>query len=1043
MIWKNCAALDDLLEMSIYPRARINRFAALIIFVMCPFHVLCGFHQAANSQGLGIPQDSTSSEPVFHEAIVPFLKQHCESCHSGEEPEAKFDVTEFYEPTHVAKLLTSWQFLVSRVTIGDMPPAEQSERPSEKDISQLIDWTNHFRAEQARKGKGDPGLVSMRRLNHSEYNYAIEDLTGHDIRPTSSFPIDPANEAGFDNSAESLTITPALVTKYLDAARFVSEHMLLVPDGIRFASHPVVTETDRDKYCVQRIVDFYQKQPTKLADYLVGCWDIEKSGKLLSEVAKTRGLSEKYLYSVYTVIKNESFDYGPMAVVQERWQSEILTCADEHDAHRAARSLNKFITEYREKLAPVVPSLQGTRGLHEGSQTVVLWRNREVAKLRQSCRQDIFELSENQSDSQESDQNKLGKNKRGRNRADGNKEDAANAPLLLERDRAHLTDHLDQIKSSYEKFCELFPDAFMIIERGRHYANEGNVESKGRLLSAGFHSMMGYFRDDQPLCNLILDDKGNEELNQLWRELELIALTPIRQYAGFIWFERAESSFIREPQFHFVRAEDKDANSEEKIRRFGEVFLEKIRSGKPSPELIEAVEYHFADMNRQIRGLEKELVENEPKQLDALMRFASKAFRRTLTQEEERSLRGFYQSSRQLPAADHRSAMEDTLAAILVSPNFLYRWDLKTVDDARVPLSGLELASRLSFFLWGSGPDRQLMESVEKGELSEIETLQKHTQRMLSDERSKRMIQEFLGNWLDFRRFESHNGVDRERFASFDDEIRTAMAREPIETFWDLLQRDGSLDELIQSDHVVVNSTLAKYYGMKWPGDILEKGRWMRLDGAAKVNRSGLLTMGVFLTQNSPGLRTSPVKRGYWVVRKLLGEKIPPPPPNVPELPDSEHDTGDLTLREVLARHREHPSCSACHNRFDAAGLLLEGFDPIGRPRDSDLAGRVVSAAATMPEGTEADGWAGLRDYIVTTRMEEFRRNFCENLVAYALGRTLVVSDDLLVEEMMEQLKQNNNRVRAALEHLIQSPQFLNKRGSPNAAQPLANNAVR
>lgn len=1040
MIWKNCAALEDLQELPMLSLYRTNQFAPLSTVVLCLFFVVFGFQQIANSQSLDFPLDSTNSEALFHETIVPFLKQHCESCHSGGEPEAKFDITEYYEQAHVAQLLTSWQFLVSRVTIGDMPPAEQTDRPAEVDIKKLVEWTKQFRAEQARKGKDDPGLVAMRRLNHSEYNYAIEDLTGHNIRPTSSFPIDPANEAGFDNSAESLTITPALVTKYLDAARFVSEHMLLVPEGIRFAPHPVVTETDRDKYCVQRIVDFYQKQPTKLADYFVGCWVIEKSGKSVSEIAKTRGLSERYLNSIYSVIKNESFEYGPMAVILERWKEEILTCAEETDAYRAARSLSKFITEYREKLAPVVPSLQGTRGLHEGSQTVVLWRNREVAKLRQSCRQDIFELSDNKSDNQESvsldsDQSKSQKNRRGRNRAGKDKPDSSDTPLLLERDRAHLADHLDQIKSSYEKFCELFPDAFMIVERGRHYANEGNVEGKGRLLSAGFHSMMGYFRDDQPLCNLILDDAENKELNELWRELELIALTPIRQYAGFIWFERAESSFIREPQFHFVRAEDKDANSEDKIRRFGEVFLEKIKSGKPSPQLIEAVEYHFADMNRQIRGLEKELLENEPKQLDALIQFASRAFRRSLTQEEERSLRGFYQSSRQLPAADHRSAMEDTLAAILVSPNFLYRWDLKTVYDSRVSLSDLELASRLSFFLWGSGPDEPLMKSVEQGDLSKVETLQRHSQRMLSDKRSKRMIQEFFGNWLDFRRFESHNGVDRERFASFDDEIRTAMAREPIETFWNLLQRDGSLDELIQSDYVLVNPTLAKYYGIRWPGDVLDKDRWMRLDGANKVNRSGMLTMGVFLTQNSPGLRTSPVKRGYWVVRKLLGEKIPPPPPNVPELPNSEHDTGDLTLREVLARHREHPSCAACHNRFDAAGLLLEGFDPIGRPRDSDLAGRAISAAATMPEGAEAEGWAGLRDYIVTTRMEEFRRNFCENLAAYALGRTLIVSDDLLVEEMMEKLKQNNNRVRVALEHLIQSPQFLNKRGSPQSSK--------
>ncbi len=972
--------------------------------------------------------ESVDSEAKFQESIVPFLKQHCESCHSGEEPEAKFDVTEFYDPSKVADSLTSWQFLVSRVTIGDMPPAEQSDRPTLEAINTLSDWTKHFRAEQALRGQGDPGLVAMRRLNHAEFNYAIEDLTGQDIRPTKSFPIDPANEAGFDNSAESLTMTPALVAKYLDAARYVAEHMLLVPDGIRFAPHPVTTETDRDKYCVQRIVDFYQKQPIDLADYFMGCWDVKQFGESLQKVASRRGVSLKYLTNVYESIENSTYEFGPMAEVVKRWKTEILSCKDELDAARAARKLSKFITEYRKKLAPVVPSLQGTRGLHEGSQTVVLWRNREVARLRQSCRPDIFDTHDSKNDDR------------------GTREEKNNTSsdsVLLERDRAHLSDHKDQIQESYHRFCELFPDAFMIVERGRHYANEGTVEGKGRLLSAGFHSMMGYFRDDTPLCNLVLDDKAVEELDKLWRELELIGLTPMRQYAGFIWFERAESSFIREPQFHFVRAEDKAAYSEEMIQRFGSLFLDKIKSGKASPELIEAVEYHFADMNRQIRSLEAELVANETKQIDALMRFASKAFRRPLTAKEEESLREFYRTSKSLPAADHRSAMEDTLAAILVSPNFLYRWDLKTKDESRTPLSDLELASRLSFFLWGSGPDELLMQIASTGQLAESGALQQQTERMLSDPRSKRMIQEFFGNWLDFRRFDTHNGVDRERFASFDDEIRSAMALEPVETFWDLLQRDGSLAELIKSDHLVVNATLAKYYGLKWPGDVLDKSTWKRLSGASNANRSGLLTMGVFLTQNSPGLRTSPVKRGYWVVRKLLGEKIPPPPPNVPELPDSEHDTGDLTLREVLARHREHPSCSACHNRFDAAGLLLEGFDPIGRPRQFDLAGREVSAAATMPEGSEAQGWVGLRDYILATRMDDFRRNFCENLVAYGLGRTLIVSDDLLVEEMFQTLKKNDDRIRPVLQHLIKSPQFLSKRGSPKASQPLANNSER
>jgi hypothetical protein len=188
--------------------------------------------------------------------------------------------------------------------------------------------------------------------------------------------------------------------------------------------------------------------------------------------------------------------------------------------------------------------------------------------------------------------------------------------------------------------------------------------------------------------------------------------------------------------------------------------------------------------------------------------------------------------------------------------------------------------------------------------------------------------------------------------------------------------------------------------------------------------------MAVFLTQNSPGQRTSPVKRGYWVVRKLLGEKIPPPPPNVPELPASEHQLGDLTLRDLLAKHREHPSCASCHDRFDAAGLLLEGFDPIGRPRTKDLGGRTVATDAILPNGNEANGLNGLREYIRQQRAEDFRRHFCQSLVSYALGRSLIIPDDLLIIEMLEQLQKNDNRIQIAFETIVRSPQFRNKRGS-------------
>ncbi len=170
---------------------------------------------------------------------------------------------------------------------------------------------------------------------------------------------------------------------------------------------------------------------------------------------------------------------------------------------------------------------------------------------------------------------------------------------------------------------------------------------------------------------------------------------------------------------------------------------------------------------------------------------------------------------------------------------------------------------------------------------------------MLYDAKARGMAREFLGNWLDFRRFDTHNGVDREEFPSFDDRLRQSMADEPIEYFLELLRRNGSIMELLESDHIVVDEVLAKHYGVENYPEASDSP-WLRIENAGKLQRGGLLPMAVFLTQNSPGQRTSPVKRGYWVVRKLLGEKIPPPPPNVPELPASEHQLGDLTIRQLL-----------------------------------------------------------------------------------------------------------------------------------------------
>jgi hypothetical protein len=252
------------------------------------------------------------------------------------------------------------------------------------------------------------------------------------------------------------------------------------------------------------------------------------------------------------------------------------------------------------------------------------------------------------------------------------------------------------------------------------------------------------------------------------------------------------------------------------------------------------------------------------------------------------------------------------------------------------------------------------------------------------------------------------------------------MFEEPIQFFVNLVRENRPVLDFLYADYTFLNPVLARHYGIPIPE--MHSNEWIRVDHVSDFGRGGLLPMSVFLTKNAPGLRTSPVKRGYWVVRRLLGEQIPPPPPKVPELPADERKLGDLTLREALARHRDDPSCAGCHKRFDGIGLVFEGYGPVGERRTTDFGGRLVDSRATFPGGTEGAGLAGLQSYLRDHREAEFIDNLCRKLLSYALGRTLMLSDDGTIETMRDKLALNGNRFVSLVECIVSSPQFLNQR---------------
>jgi hypothetical protein len=320
-------------------------------------------------------------------------------------------------------------------------------------------------------------------------------------------------------------------------------------------------------------------------------------------------------------------------------------------------------------------------------------------------------------------------------------------------------------------------------------------------------------------------------------------------------------------------------------------------------------------------------------------------------------------------------------------------------------------------------PDEELLARAAAGDLQKPDVLAAQARRMLKDDRARGLAIDFAGNWLDFRRFEENNTVDRERFPSFNNELREAMFQEPVRFIEDVIRSDRSVLDLLYANHTFVNPVLAKHYGMRE----VDADKWIRVDDARQYGRGGLPSMAVFLTQNAPGLRTSPVKRGYWVVRRLLGETIPPPPATVPELPSDEAKL-DMPLRELLAKHRENPSCASCHARFDSLGLVFEGYGPIGERRSRDLAGRPVDSRAVFPGGSEGAGLEGLQDYIRAHRQKDFLDNLSRKLLAYALGRSLQLSDEPAIEMMQTTLAANGYRFTPLVEAIVRSPQFLNRR---------------
>ncbi|MFO1483504.1 MAG: DUF1592 domain-containing protein [Verrucomicrobiaceae bacterium] len=1002
-------------------------------------------HRQLAVVGFAVATSSLHAAPDW-KAVEPMLNAKCYSCHGGEKTKGDVDLKKLAANPDVAVNFELWTDVKDTIDNGDMPPRKAKQlTPEEK--SGITVWVQDAINQLGEAKAGDPGPVTMRRLTNAEYDYTIRDLTGRDYGLAKEFQTDGGGGEGFSNTGDVLFMSPAAIDKYFGAARKLADHATIMP-GTGIVFHPnriglrgpeqVKAQAQQGLYVwyQQKAAPHLPKDfdPMREGDYMLACWKHKNQNAPLEQLAKDMQLNIHFLRNWWNLVNSVEPKSRYLDLVRVSWRE---LPADEKAAHERIKGIEADLLSWNNQKKPgsgVQRQQQDSDGIRPYPMQAPVG-GKTHAHL---CFGDT---------------------------GDGNKGDIALVTKIEVSVGKGKVDYFQWLNKSLEekrKQVTANPpppnlDALKtrIAELEKTRAAYGRHPQQGRQIEPQVLAFVAPVVFTLPLPEgahwLKADtrlDMQNPEVDEATIQWSLVTdkprdVTKIMPGVLTIWKRSTKASGQTMNDFNKLKAAFPDMFE----RRLEEVANNLYRGGKPNI----TVYYYSDDQLGQLLGkkdkdylaaMKKDwgytatgrLNPQQEKEYDGLLcghlrYFASLAWRRPLTGDENGKLDALYFAGRQ-KELDRESAAREVLVRILVSPNFLFKaetlpqlaaTDVKTPD---VPLNAWELASRLSYFLWSSKPDYELKRTADDGSLLKPEVLAAQTRRMLRDPKASALAKEFAGQWLKFNGFDEKSTVDEKKFPQFTPELRANMQREAVEFFTHLVRDDRSVSDIVSGDYTFVNERLAKHYGI--PG--VTGTEFREVKGVAQYHRGGLLGMGAILTKTSRPHRTSPVVRGDYLYQVVLGIASPPPPPNVPKLPDSAQKPA--SLREALMVHRTDSACAVCHERIDPLGFALEGFDPIGRFRTADESGGKIDDTGELPGGIKFQGFAGLRDYLKKNE-GQFLTQFTRKLLGYALGRQTLPSDKKLLTQMQASLKAQNSKFSAAVLQIVKSRQFLNRRAEP------------
>jgi mono/diheme cytochrome c family protein len=959
-----------------------------------------GARAAGAALAFALAAVAPAAEPIsFEKKIQPLLTRYCYDCHGDGMDKGGVAFDEFKSAAEVRAARKTWESTLRVITRHEMPPpGEAEEFPTEAERETIAQFVERelFQLDPAHP---DPGRVTLRRMNRAEYANAIRDLVGVEFNATADFPPDDSGY-GFDNIGDVLSLPPVLMEKYFAAAD-------------KILDQAIVTEPIRSRTI---------RVPASLAK--VGFNAVGDRGdgwvQLISLEEDDVAVELPILAAGDYIVRFQAFATKTGGALVGQGSDKPVEFKEDPGPTRIALALNDaFVRDFVVGTDEAKPEVYEARlGVPAGRQSF-----RAVMRRQRHGENELTMLN-----------GRLGKQQPGIVFV---KWIELEGPLPAATRRVAPADAAARATGD----GRVMPGGARLLEGAGSVETEIVAEREGEFIlraqayayQAGDEAVKMEFRvDGKPVQAFDVLAPGEMQPLPRQRVFSPALLVPQPElYETRVQLAAGRHRFAAAFTNPFSDPENKNPNLRQRRLvlqhlEFADLSAPVLTPQKPAP-IAELFARHGEDARAIVSA------------------FARRAWRRPPTSGEIERLLKLTTLAR-AQGESFEGAVKLALKAVLVSPHFLFIGDALAAGEpagspapaggATVPITELALASRLSFFLWSSGPDEELLALAERGQLRA--QLAPQVRRLLASPKAQALVDNFAGQWLQIRSLETF-APDKKLFPDYDPALRAAMQRETELFFAHVLRADRSLLDFLRGDYTFVNPRLAKFYGLPALPATTAADEFRRVSLAA-TRRRGVLTHASILTLTSNPTRTSPVKRGKWVLENLLGTPPPPPPPEVPELDDKSRQlTG--TLRQQMEQHRANPNCASCHARMDPIGFGFENFDAIGAWRGKDGAAP-VDAAGELATGEKFADAAALSEILARTRADDFRRCLAEKMLTYALGRGVEYYDRPAVNTIVEKLRAGGDRFSALMLAVAESFPFQHRR-APAAGSAVTVDEIR